>query len=142
MTDWREWRASLGSGTGETLDSLKPSQAAADQQVTDSGGLSAPIAAGGAEAPGISPVKSLSSLFRVLNAAIAPLKAGSCFCFPPAHLLAARRLYVLLCTRGNHPHFSYIIVFFFNVTTPPPPNRAGLVGSVQGDLQLSNPSFV
>lgn len=126
MTDWREWRASLGSGTGETLDSLKPSQAAADQQVTDSGGLSAPIAAGGAEAPGISPVKSLSSLFRVLNAAIAPLKAGSCFCFPPTHLLAALRLSVLLCTQGNHPHFSYIIAFFFNVTTPPSPRMSGL----------------
>lgn len=26
MSDWREQRASLGSGTGETLDSLKPSQ--------------------------------------------------------------------------------------------------------------------
>lgn len=33
MSDWREQRASLGSGTGATLDSLKASQAAADQQV-------------------------------------------------------------------------------------------------------------
>lgn len=92
MTDWRGWWASLGSGTGETLDSLKPSQ---DQQVTDSGGLSAPIAAGGVEPPGISPVKSLSSLPGLLSAAIPPLKACSHFRFPPAHLLAARRLYIL-----------------------------------------------
>lgn len=139
MTDWWEERASLRSGTGETLDSLKPSQAAADQQVTDSGGLSAPTAAGGAEAPGISPVKSLSSLFRLLNAAISPFKACSHLFFfsspgspqSPRPVVHTRDVFT-----PQHAHFSYIVSRFW--TRPPcfPPYRAGLEGPIQGDLQL------
>lgn len=130
---WREWSASLRSGSGQTLDSLTPSQAAADQQATDSRGLSAPIAAGGAAAPGISPAKALSSLFRILKAAIAPLKARSRFCFSPSPRPVVH-------ARDERAHFRDIISQE-GTTTMFSSHRAGLEGSIHSDPE-QKPSFV
>ena len=81
-----------------TLASLNSSQVAVDQQVTDSKGLSALMAANSAKPPGICPVRSLSSPFMLFNVATVPPNASSLLCRSPTCPLASCCLVALLCT--------------------------------------------